>query len=87
LPKLRAAESTVPLFNPYFQLKDGVCTGMWNDDIVELLPNIRPGVDYIEKQELFTNSGGMVGKKPLSMKASSYAPYADKTLMGLPTTP
>ena len=41
-------DSSCPQLNPYFQVVDNVCYGLWNEDILELLPTVRPGLRYAE---------------------------------------
>lgn len=44
-------DSACPLLNPYFQLIDGRCNGLWNEDILDVLSKARPGVEYEELTE------------------------------------
>ena len=41
-------DSACPLLNPYFQLIDGKCTGLWNEEILDILSQFHPGVYYEE---------------------------------------
>ena len=76
-------DSQVPSYNPYFELKDNKCTGIWSEKIVDKLSKARPSVSYMETSDspaevtLFKDgtllSSPAVGKiRPLSIKVSSY---------------
>ena len=76
-------DSPMPLLNPFFQLKDNKCTGLWSDKILLTLSAARPEASYIELSEDFGGitydkegklvSGEKMSKiRPLSMKVSSY---------------
>jgi len=77
-------DSVVPSLNPYFQLQDNKCTGIWSDQIVEDLARTRPGASFAEKSEslgdvpLFKD-GQLLGPptlsktRPSSIKISTYA--------------
>jgi hypothetical protein len=41
-------DSTCPLLNPYFQLSNNECTGLWSNDILTALQAARPNVHYVE---------------------------------------
>lgn len=80
-------ESPMPLLNPFFQLKDNKCTGLWSDRILLALSVARPEASYIELSDDFggityDKEGKLVsGEKssktrPLSMKVSSYEPFS-----------
>lgn len=77
----------MPLLNPFFQLKDNQCTGLWSDKILLALSAARPEASYIELSEDFggityDKEGKIVpGEKtsktrPLSMKVSSYEAFS-----------
>ena len=81
-------DSQCPLLNPYFQLKDGKCSGIWNERILSLLPEVRPGVDYIELGDGIevcrqSDPQGRIieavypRQRPLAIKVSSYKAIAD----------
>ncbi|KKY17975.1 hypothetical protein UCRPC4_g05178 [Phaeomoniella chlamydospora] len=44
-------DSACPLLNPYFQMAGGKCNGLWNEEILEILSQFRPGVYYEELDE------------------------------------
>lgn len=46
-------ESVVPSWNPYFQLEDNKCTGIWSEQIIETLARTRPAAAYFEKVYIF----------------------------------
>lgn len=81
-------DSPCALLNPYFQLRKGRCYGLWNEEILELLPLVRPGLGYAElgdginagwrKDEVGGGAGGIYPKKkPGAIKASSYRLIAE----------
>lgn len=39
-------DSPCPLLNPYFQLKEGKCTGIWNDEILDAVGKARSGAGF-----------------------------------------
>ncbi|KAI0998283.1 hypothetical protein K3495_g9909 [Podosphaera aphanis] len=45
-------ESQLPGLNPYFQLSNDQCTGIWSDSIVEALSKYRPTASFLEKPEI-----------------------------------
>lgn len=75
-------ESPVPALNPYFQLNNNQCTGIWSDTIVETLAHTRPKASFCEKSETLGDIGFKDGQllgsptfsktKPRSVKVSSY---------------
>jgi len=79
-------DSPFPLMNPYFQMKDGKCSGIWSDKLVELLAKHRPGASYIELQDgIITRQATQAaqenpffrGQRPTSIKVSLYKNLAD----------
>jgi hypothetical protein len=80
-------ESPMPLLNPFFQMKDNSCTGLWSEKILIALAASRPAACYVELSDDF---GGITydkeGKiipgdktsrtRPLSMKVSSYEAFS-----------
>jgi hypothetical protein len=73
----------VPSLNPYFQLQNNRCTGIWSDQIVECLSKSRPGASFVEKSDglgdaTFFKDGQLLRPPPLSkprpasIKVSSY---------------
>lgn len=80
-------ESPMPLLNPFFQIKDNRCTGLWSEKILIALAASRPAASFIELSDDF---GGITydkeGKvipgdktsrtRPLSMKVSSYEAFS-----------
>ena len=71
-------DSPRPLLNPYFQLENNVCTGMWDKKILTALREARPSAQF----ETTVDEGvldwfeGPVFSRPKSMKAGSYAALA-----------
>jgi hypothetical protein len=45
---INAIDSVVPSWNPYFQLEDNRCTGIWSDQILDTLSKTRPGASYLQ---------------------------------------
>ncbi|KAJ5496181.1 hypothetical protein N7463_008168 [Penicillium fimorum] len=41
-------DSSCPPLNPYFQLRNNECTGLWSDDILEALHMNRPSASFVE---------------------------------------
>ena len=79
-------DSPCALLNPYFQLLNGKCYGLWNEEILELLPKVRPGTEYQELEEGILSSWRKVDvitgvthprTKPRSIKSSAYRLLAD----------
>jgi hypothetical protein len=81
-------ESPMPLLNPFFQMKDNQCTGLWSDKILAALSIARPAANYLELSEDFggisyDKEGKIVpGEKtsrtrPLSMKVASYEAFSN----------
>jgi len=84
-------DSPCPLLNPYFQLKEGKCTGIWNDEILEALGKARPGagfegLDYGDGEGMGLGrvldkegrvSVGWPGGRPKSIKVASYKAFAE----------
>jgi hypothetical protein len=86
---LQVSDSQVPSLNPYFELKDNRCTGLWSEKIVAKLAKSRPSV-VIETSEapadmtLFKDGLPLpsltVGhSRPLSIKVSSYLALGAQT--------
>ncbi|KAH7156527.1 hypothetical protein EDB81DRAFT_644926 [Dactylonectria macrodidyma] len=48
-------DSVLPPLNPYFLLRDGVCSGVWSDSILTEMARVRPGVTFTELSESFGN--------------------------------
>lgn len=79
-------DSPTPLLNPYFQLYNLDCSGIWNNEILSLLSLARPGAhfeDHDLARELMVEvredlgEGRALKTRPKSIKVSSYLPYAD----------
>lgn len=81
-------DSQFPLLNPFFQLKDNVCTGLWSDEILVTLERVRPAARFPELSDdlgLMFDAAGKVADpqptmarmRPTSMKFSSYEMIAD----------
>ncbi|KAL1999290.1 hypothetical protein VTN02DRAFT_4731 [Thermoascus thermophilus] len=79
-------DSACPLLNPYFQLVDNRCSGLWSETILETLQEVRPAAHYVELADgIYPQYGPnhqIVGAiyprtRPLSIKASTYKIIAD----------
>ncbi len=81
-------DSPCALLNPYFQLSENQCTGIWNEEILAVLPRTRPGAQYVQlSDDLGIGSISKDGfrvldvtwpkQRPLSIKSDSYASIAD----------
>jgi hypothetical protein len=80
-------DSPCALLNPYFQLLQGKCYGLWNEEILDLLPSVRRGLEYEELGEGINptwrkDDGVVLGTiyprtKPKAIKSSSYGVLAD----------
>ncbi|TAQ91151.1 hypothetical protein B7494_g507 [Chlorociboria aeruginascens] len=62
-------ESQSPPLNPYFQLENDQCTGIWSERIGEALANSRPSADFLEKPE---RTSDVTKIQPLCIRVSSY---------------
>ncbi|ESZ98322.1 hypothetical protein SBOR_1315 [Sclerotinia borealis F-4128] len=82
-----AIESHIPPLNPYFELKNNRCTGIWSSIIVDALAKSRPSASFVEKAEtlgeLEVNKDGQFMTpatfskfRPLSIKVSNYLPLS-----------
>lgn len=80
-------ESPMPLLNPFFQLNENCCTGLWSEKILIALAASRPAASFAELSDDFggisyDKEGKIVpGEKtsrtrPLSMKVSSYDAFS-----------
>jgi hypothetical protein len=78
-------DSPCALLNPYFQVLRGRAYGLWNEEILEILPKVRPELEYEELEEgisTWRKEDGFVGTcyprtKPKSIKSSCYGILAD----------
>ena len=77
-------DSPCPLLNPYFQLQDNVCTGIWNPEILSAIESGRPGATFAELSDEIDCQGtklveghlpdlGWPRQRPRSIKVASYA--------------
>lgn len=81
-------DSPLPLMNPYFQMKDGKCSGIWSDKLVDLLARHRPDARYIALQDAIVGAGNpgnehkdlFPRQRPVSIKTSLYQTLADPML-------
>lgn len=77
-----------PLQNPYFELKDDKCTGLWSDEIRNALRESRPEASFVELRngiEPVIVDGQLVGAtsptaRPLSIRAGQYVIIAEQRL-------
>lgn len=76
-------ESQVPPLNPYFELENNRCTGIWSPSIVDALASSRPTASFVENAEIlgelevnkdgqFTTPATFSKFRPLSIKVSNY---------------
>jgi hypothetical protein len=80
-------ESPMPFLNPFFQYKNGVCTGLWSDRILLALSAARPKASFVELAEdfggiIYDKDGKLVfgdktlKRRPMSLKMSSYDAFS-----------
>jgi hypothetical protein len=76
-------DSPYPLMNPYFQIKGPKVSGIWNEEILGLLREVRPGAGY-EELGLAEGLGGdglvdgrSLRSRPKSIRVESYAALAE----------
>ena len=80
-------DSPCPLLNPYFQLQNNVCTGIWTEEILSTLHQVRPaaafavlnedqGYDGVRKEGRILDVG-WPRQRPMSIKVASYATIAE----------
>ena len=81
-------DSACQLLNPYFQLVNNKCTGLWSSEILEALHQSRPEAFFVELSDGILPQYGLnnevVGavyprSRPLSIQASTYKIIADAT--------
>ncbi|KAL2823466.1 hypothetical protein BDW59DRAFT_97049 [Aspergillus cavernicola] len=79
-------DSACPPLNPYFQLVDDQCTGLWNEPILESLHESRPEAEYVKLTDgiyaQYGHNHQLVSAiyprtRPLSIHASTYKIIAD----------
>ncbi|KAL3457903.1 hypothetical protein BJX64DRAFT_292661 [Aspergillus heterothallicus] len=79
-------DSACPPLNPYFQLVDNQCTGLWSEPILESLHEARPEAAYLKLTDgiypQYGHNHQIVGAiyprtRPLSIHASTYRIIAD----------
>ncbi|EAW10991.1 uncharacterized protein ACLA_066270 [Aspergillus clavatus NRRL 1] len=79
-------DSACPLLNPYFQLADNTCTGLWNEPILHKLNQFRPQARFVELRDgIYPQYGPnhqIVGaviprSRPLSIHSCAYKIIAD----------
>ncbi|CAI7578447.1 unnamed protein product [Penicillium discolor] len=80
-------DSTCPPLNPYFQLVNNECTGLWSEDILETLRMNRPSASFIaltdgtaaeyDGQQIV---GAMIPRvRPLGIQVNTYSLLADSS--------
>jgi hypothetical protein len=85
-------DSPFPLLNPFFQLKDDICTGLWSDDILTTLNSVRPMAKFpdlcdsfgllLDKNGRFVDpQPAMARMRPTSMKFSAYYCLSDPLII------
>ncbi|KAJ6185238.1 hypothetical protein N7519_006539 [Penicillium mononematosum] len=80
-------DSTCPPLNPYFQLVNNECTGLWSEDILEALRVNRPSASFISLADGITaeyNDQQIVGAlvprvRPLGIQVNTYSLLADSS--------
>lgn len=81
-------DSICPLLNPYFQLVDNICTGLWSGEILEALHEARPEAHFVELSDgIYPQHGPnrhVIGAiyprtRPLSIQTSTYKVISDAT--------
>jgi hypothetical protein len=79
-------DSACPLLNPYFQMVQDQCTGLWSGAILETLQEVRPAAHFVELADGIYPQYGMndtiIGavlprSRPLSINASAYKIIAE----------
>jgi hypothetical protein len=79
-------DSACPLLNPYFQLSNNKCTGLWSQDILTALQISRPNAHYVELADgiypQYGKNNHIVGAiyprtRPQSINAAMYKIIAD----------
>lgn len=75
-------DSVMPSMNPFFQLKNNKCTGIWSVEIIEALAKARPSASFPDMRDGFEeeilSNGGQLLQSPLTrprsdcIKVSSY---------------
>jgi len=79
-------DSACGLLNPYFQLVDNKCTGLWSEQILETLHETRPTAHFEELSDGIVPQYGTNNQiagaiypraRPRSIKASTYKIIAD----------
>ncbi|KAL2826530.1 hypothetical protein BJY01DRAFT_255979 [Aspergillus pseudoustus] len=79
-------DSACPPLNPYFQLVESQCTGLWSEQILESLHESRPDAAYLKLTDgiypQYGHNHQVVGAiyprtRPLSIHASTYRIIAD----------
>lgn len=78
----------LPLQNPYFELKDNKCTGLWSNDILNALHESRPEASFVELSDgikPIVEDDRLVGvtsptARPLSIQAKQYVIIAEQRL-------
>ena len=64
-------DSPCTLLNPYWLLERGKAYGVWNEEIVERLAEVRPEVGYVELGEGIECAGGSYHKRSSSHRSST----------------
>ncbi|KAJ5355590.1 hypothetical protein N7517_010199 [Penicillium concentricum] len=80
-------DSSCPPLNPYFQLLNNECTGLWSDDILEALHMNRPSASFVELTDgIYAEYddqqivGALMPRvRPLGIQASMYSLIADNS--------
>ncbi|KAH8690110.1 hypothetical protein BGW36DRAFT_307032 [Talaromyces proteolyticus] len=79
-------DSTCALLNPYFQMSDSECTGLWNVQIIETLARVRPSSQFAQLSDgiypQFGPDNTIIGAvyprtRPLSINANNYKILSD----------
>ena len=75
-------DSPSPLLNPYFNLQNDTCMGLWTQEMLELLEKVRPTAHYLESDLQDSLPGGgknvkMLSSRPKSIKVDAYIAVAE----------
>ncbi|KAI1326177.1 hypothetical protein F5Y16DRAFT_375978 [Xylariaceae sp. FL0255] len=70
-------DSPFPPLNPYFMIRDGWCSGVWNEEILEEIRRVRPDVRFEELVDSFGElssfmSSDIPRSRVLSLKLANY---------------
>lgn len=84
-------DSPLPLMNPYFQMKEGRCSGIWSEKLVEMLAKHRHEARYISLQDGIVGAASLASEpkdffsrqRPASIKTSVYQTLSDPMFLNM----